>query len=154
MPSKQYQRISKTFLLAVLLAGCGVSDDDAPIRAAVEGTVTLDNQPLQEGIIRFVPTSGTTGPKTSVVVTDGRFSVDAENGPIVGIHRIEIESTDDGGFALDNEQALDQLHASGMRRIEVVQIPTQYNRNSTLTENVTAEGPNQFQFTLVSSGGQ
>jgi hypothetical protein len=139
-------------LLTILLAGCGGGDVVVLSRAAVEGTVSLDDQPLQEGVVRFVPTNGTPGPKTSVIVSAGRFSIDAEHGPVVGTHRIEIESTDDGGYAPDDEEALARLHASGSLVIDVITVPDVYNRRSRLTETVTADGPNQFQFALSSSG--
>ncbi len=135
-------------MLLASLPGCGSGDEDAPQRAAVEGSVSLDNQPLRQGVIRFVPTNGSEGPKTSVLITQGKFSADAEHGPVVGTHRIEIESTDTAGLAMDDEEALQRLQASGTEHIEVVEIPVVYNRNSTMTETVSADGPNSFEFAL------
>lgn len=88
----------------------------------------------------------TPGPKTSVVVEQGQFQVDAEQGPVVGSHRIEIQSTDNGGYAMDDEDAIRRLRESGVKRIEAVRIPPQYNTRSTLKETVAAGGPNDFRF--------
>jgi hypothetical protein len=141
-------------LLIATLFGCGGSDEDALTRASVEGSVLLDNQPLQAGVVRFVPIDGTPGPKTSVVVSAGRFSVDSDHGPVVGTHRIEIESTDNGGYAPDDEEALQRLEASGSLQLDIVQVPAVYNDHSTLTETVTEDGDNQYEFTLSSTGGR
>jgi hypothetical protein len=139
-------------VLLALAAVCGCGGGEEPLpRAAVSGTVTLDGQPLQEGVVRFVPIDNTAGPKTSVIVSQGKFSADAEQGPIVGKHRIEIESTDDGGYAMDDEQAIQKLRESGVTRIDVVRVPPNYNSHSTLTETVSADQPNVFQFNLISS---
>ena len=143
--------IAALVLIAAVLCGCGGSRDEELPRTAVSGTVTLDNKPLSEGVIRFIPTAGTQGPKTSAMISEGRFSLDEEQGPLVGKHRIVIESTDNGGYAPDDEQALQKLKASGVRRIDVVQVPAIYNSRSTLTETVSLEGPNEFTFDLKSN---
>lgn len=136
-------------LLLLSLSGCG-SRDDGPPRAGVSGAVNLDGQPLKEGVIRFIPDGESTGPQATVPVQGGKFEAEGSFGPIVGTHRIEIESTDDGGYAMDDEQAIQQLRKAGIKKIEVVTVPAVYNQRSTLIETVTASGPNQFQFNLVS----
>ncbi|WP_231746644.1 hypothetical protein [Maioricimonas rarisocia] len=139
-------------VLLAFVSGCGdASGEDAPQRAAVSGTVTFNGQPLPEGLVRFVPIDGTPGPKTAVPVSQGRFQVEAEHGPVVGTHRIEIQSTDDGGYAMDDEDAIRRLRESGVKRIEAIRIPPAYNTRSTLKETVTAEGNNEFQFDLNSA---
>lgn len=137
---------------AILLCqyGCGGHSENELPRAEVSGTVTFNGQPLEEGVIRFVPVEGTPGPKTSATIKNGTFAADSNAGPVVGQHRIEIESTDDGGFAPDDEQALKRLHESGTKRIDVVRIPAIYNSRSTLTETISLDGPNEFNFELKS----
>lgn len=54
----------------VLLLAVGCSGGDA---ATVSGTVTFDNQPLKEGVIRFVPTDGKTAP-VDAAIRDGKYS--------------------------------------------------------------------------------
>ncbi|MBI1311549.1 hypothetical protein GC176_09605 [bacterium] len=113
--------------------------------------MTLDGTPLSEGTVRFVPAGETPGPKVSVVVTEGKFELEEANGPIVGSHRIEIESTDHGGFALDDETAFERLKVSGQKMIKVVRVPWIYNQRSILTADVTSDGPNEFTFALRTS---
>lgn len=138
------------FIATVGLIGCGGSSTDSLSRAAVAGKVTLDGINLKQGVIRFVPTGDTTGPKVSVAIEDGRFSATAESGPVIGGHRIEIQSTDNGGYAMDDEQALERLRAQGKRPIEVVKVPAIYNSSSTLHAAVTVDGPNEYDFALSS----
>jgi len=137
-------------LFVIVMAGCGGSENELP-RAAVQGTVSLDGQPLAKGVVRFVPIEETTGPKTTLSITAGKFETEVETGPVLGRHRIEIESTDDGGYAQDDEAAMQELKKSGKRKINVVRVPARYNTNSTLTESVSAQGPNEFQFTLTTN---
>lgn len=130
------------------LAGCS-RERPGPPTAAVRGTVTLDGVPLAEGLVRFVPIEGTSGPKTTLAVTEGRFEADAKQGPVVGRHRIEIESTDDGGYPLDDESAPQRWREAGIKRIHLLRVPEVYNSRSTLVEEVTESGPNEFDFQLT-----
>ncbi|MBI1248337.1 hypothetical protein GC197_10930 [bacterium] len=135
-------------LLLFVCCGCSQSGDGIP-RAAVEGHVTWQGVPLKQGVIRFVPLAGGQGGKTSISIVDGTFKVDAPHGPAVGRHRIEIESTDDGGFAMDDETALTRLKESRIRKIDVVVIPPIYNTQSQLTETISVDSPNHFEFDLT-----
>ncbi len=132
----------------VALAGCGSSEPNWP-RGAVKGTVTLDGKPLPQGVVRFIPLGETAGPKVSVPVMDGNFAMDNLNGPVVGHHRIEIQSTDNGGIPFDDEEAASKIR-SGQLRLNVLKVPPQYNDKSTLEQDVSAEGPNEFTFELKS----
>lgn len=129
-------------------AGCSRSGSTLP-RAAVSGVVTIDGRPLPRGMVRFIPTDDARGPKTAVPVTVGLFSVDAEHGPVVGRHRIEIESTDDGGIAFDDETALQQLKARSASAPRVLRVPPEFNVRSRLTVSVTDAGSNEFQFAIT-----
>ncbi|NQV27258.1 MAG: hypothetical protein HQ518_23160 [Rhodopirellula sp.] len=111
--------------------------------------MTLDGTPLTKGTVRFIPINDTSGPKSSVTVVDGQFAVDAGFGPVVGEHRVEIESTDDGGFPLDDESAFERLQESGIQQIDVVRVPSIYNEHSTLTAEVGAGKLNEFTFVLT-----
>jgi hypothetical protein len=66
----QTLRRSQIQLLAVVficVAGCSSSD------GTVNGTVTLDSQPLKEGIVRFVPVGGKSQTATANI-KDGKFT--------------------------------------------------------------------------------
>lgn len=135
----------------LLQAGCGGGADDSPPRAAVQGTVLLDQQPLPQGMIRFIPKDDTGGPKLSAAIKDGSFSLSDERGPWVGTHRVEIESTDDGGYAMDDEQAIQKLKQQGVRRIERIEVPQAYNRRSTLEAVIVAGEINELDYDLTSN---
>lgn len=64
------------------------------------------------------------------------------------MNRVEIESTDNGGYAMDDEQALADLKKS-RKKIRVIRIPAVYNQRSELTANVKAGKENQVEFTLT-----
>ncbi|QDV16517.1 hypothetical protein Pan153_11470 [Gimesia panareensis] len=145
-----FKRITLLCCLCLVVSGCGTSTDTPP-RAAVRGIVKLDGDPLSEGVIRFIPSGANQGPKSTVTIREGIFNVDEEYGPVVGMNRIEIESTDDGGYAFDDEQALERLKKEGVKKIEVVKVPPQYNKRSTLTKSISAEGENDFTFELTST---
>ncbi len=130
------------------LQGCGGRTKDEPLRAAATGEVLLNEMPLEHGVIRFIPQESTKGPQTSVPITFGRFEISKYLGPVVGSHRIEIDSTDDGGFAMDDETALQRLKESGVKEIKRVKVPAAYNSQSKLTGTITRDGPNEFQFEL------
>ncbi|HCO26913.1 MAG: hypothetical protein CME31_02095 [Gimesia sp.] len=138
------------FCLSILLSGCGASKQEFS-RAAVSGIVKLDGDPLSEGVIRFIPQGENKGPKASATIHNGIFSIDENFGPVTGTNRIEIDSTDDGGYAPDDELAIEKLKASGIKQIKVVKVPPQYNRRSTLTKTITAEGKNDLVFELTSN---
>ncbi|MEQ9406682.1 MAG: hypothetical protein RIK87_03110 [Fuerstiella sp.] len=134
--------------------GCGGSFDVLP-RAAVTGTVTLDGQPLESGTIRFVPAAPTGGPKTSTAIMNGWFDLPSDVGPVIGRHRVEIETPPAGEIAMDDEQALERLQRAGRKaRIDVVRIPAVYNSNSQLTADIAATEFNQLSFDLRSKPRQ
>ncbi len=134
-------------LSGIVLSGCRQGESFE--RAAVVGTVELDGKPLSNGTVRFVPVDGTQGQKTSVPVLEGVFSAASQYGPAVGKHRIEIESTDYAGLALDDEEALQELAQNRTHRIGVVRVPQWYNQSSILKDEVHS-GENVFKFELSS----
>ncbi len=139
--------------IAIALAGCSSAPENETPRMAVSGTVTLDGQPLENGVIRFVPQAEVKGPKASVAVNGGRFEIPAEAGPVAGRHRVEIESTDHGGIAPDDETALADLAAGKRKPVKPAKIPGIYNIRSTLQRTIQSDFANQFEFPLVTKRG-
>lgn len=137
-------------LLFFFLAGCG-GGESGPPRAAVEGRVTYEGTPLKRGIIVFVPAEGTSGPKTSASIVDGAFKLDADGGPLVGRHTVEIEALDET-LAPDDEQAIARMKAEGIKRVDVIKLPPVYNRNSKLTADIKPEQDNTLTFSLTAKG--
>lgn len=143
-------RSSSPFLMLTLFGllfgvGCG-EQPEGPDRAAVTGTVFLDGTPLADGTLLFVPVEGTRGPRVSVRIDDGRFEADKVNGPAVGRHRIQIQST--AGPAFDDEQTLVRLTANP-RRLSVLVVPPVYNTQSQLTADIQSGRVNRLNFDLT-----
>ena len=118
-------------------AGCG---KDGPQRATVTGKITLDQQPLSEGSISFVPTGGTEGPVSGGLIKNGSYLiVDA----VVGKQRVEIRGQIKTGKQIE---AIPPAPPGTM--IEVaVDIPAQYNSNSAIEVEIRP-GQNSFDFPL------
>lgn len=137
-------------LLAMLfLGGCGGAD--IVKRAPVSGYVSIDGAPLKTGAIRFVPIENTKGPAAVATIEDGIYELLPENGPVVGKHRIEIDSMNDVGISIDDEQAYAQSVAQGQRPAQNP-IPESFNRKSGLFAEVPEEGKANLDFRLSSSG--
>lgn len=140
------------FLISII--GCG-GGEAGPPRAAVEGVVTLDGQKLAVGVVKFIPTATgkNVGPAVLATVKDGAFQLSRSEGPVVGKHRIEIESTGHYGFDIDDEQAYAKAFQEKKgKALPPNPIPEIYNSKSTLTEEVKADGPNKFEFRLQGIG--
>src|SRR5262245_25920513 len=83
----RWQFLVAAFSLAAA-GGCGGSD--GPQRAAVEGTVNFDGEPVLEGTITFIPAEGTEGPTAGGAIDNGQFKISAELGPVVGKQSVAI----------------------------------------------------------------
>ncbi len=145
-------------LLAVLLltyTGCSAEPQESFTRVPIEGTVTLDQVPLDEAIIRFIPTGQTPGPKTMFPIHEGKFAAATEQAPAAGRHRVEIERVVEGEFAHDDEQALLRPRVKPRTGHLPAKLPEKYHNKSVLTAELspTADGsPQTLEFSLSSSG--
>ena len=75
--------------LFVLTIGCEGAAG-GPERAVVSGSVTYDGEPVEGGIIRFVPTKGTEAPVSGAQIKNGQYAADGKGGVPVGTHKVEI----------------------------------------------------------------
>ncbi len=123
-------------------AGCGSPFEIAP----VSGVVTLDDKPLANATIFFMPMGdGAIGPSSSAVTgDDGRFTLktpeDGE-GAVVGKHRVSISTVVDTPASGD-----DNIYDNSNRE----KLPSRYNSASTLEFDVPAEGTDAANFALQS----
>ena len=122
-------------LLTVCLAGCRPQ--------SVEGTVTLDGQPLQDGYIAFLPQKNTKGPGAGAPILAGKFVIDKSDGPLEGSYRVEITAKGETGRKT--------VDGSGQQRSAEGQIlPKRYNKESTLTAEIRRKQENELVFELSS----
>jgi hypothetical protein len=112
-------RSTLLLILGLLLAGC----DQGPPKGTVKGTVTLEGQPVDAGVITFVPSDGNSQPE-AVTITAGEYSVTMP----VGDKRVEIYWAPSAGQVGDT--------ATQGREQIVQRIPAKYNAQSTLTHTV------------------
>ena len=120
-----------TLLVACCLSGCGPS---GPVMVPVSGTVTLDGEPMEDGVVYFKRPE--VGAVDRMEVKDGKFAGIAE----VGDRRVEVCRYRFGEpFRMGNAEI--------PNRIET--IDAKFNTNSELTANVTEDGSNEFQFEVT-----
>ena len=126
-------------VLALLcLVGC--SEAESFERAAVDGTVTWNDAPLESGTIRFVPRRQTRGPVVFAPIIDGAFQLPVEAGPVPGRHTVEVTAM--------RRQPRESPHAQPMETAEQF-IPARYNVDTVLEADIEA-GTNTLKFELQS----
>jgi hypothetical protein len=146
-----HRTVHAALLVLLTLYPAGCSGGTGPQRIPVRGAVRLGNVPLANGQIRFIPTESTSGPGAAAVIVDGEYAFHSGDGPVVGTHRIEIESAERFDFAIDDEQAFAKFAQSRQardRRRPLNPVPDVYNTRSTLTRTVDAGSEPVFDFDL------
>ena len=147
-------RLLSVVALAGIAAGCSGKTDEWN-RAAVQGRITLDGQPLQSGTITFFPIGGTKGPAGGGEIVAGEYSIPVEQGPVVGANRIEVRSVQKTGRMVPSPTAVeaDGPYVEGRLVEEFADVvPKRYNTYSELEREV-APGVNQFDLQLDSDSG-
>lgn len=141
-------------VVALTASGCGGDMPEAPARASISGEVTINGEPVKKGVALFIPP---TGPSVPVPVVDGRYEADETSGPYVGTNRVEVISTDDGGLGVDDEEGWEEAIAAPRGQAPKIvpqEIPKEFNANSELTANVSAEVANEIDFHMVSTSAK
>ena len=123
-------------------AGCGRSDDGLP-RQAVSGQVTLDGQPIAQGMITFEPIDGSEH-AASAIIQDGAYQIDRADGPLPGTHRVTVWSRRPTGRTYPHP---DDPERTVAQTVEAV--PARYNLQSELSAEVVEDGSNAFAFALT-----
>ena len=121
------------------VAGCS----DGPAYGDVTGEVTLDDAPLREGVVRFVPVDGNT-PTASALIENGQFRVPVP----AGNHRVEISAPKLPRGINSSEEMKRGTVDEGAALEEL--IPQRYNTKSELTAEVK-KGANKVSYHLKSN---
>lgn len=133
---KMFCAVAALFCVACF-AGCQPDDGLYP----VEGTVTLDGQPLEEGSIGMGPMVGQSGTAVGGKILNGVFKLRASEGEMLVTIRSQKK------VPIDNPTADDIAHNVKERTMEIV--PSRYNDRSELKFTVV-KGKNKATFELQS----
>ena len=134
-------------MFLLVFVGCGPRSD----RLAVNGEVTLDGAPLDQGAIRLTSTGSEKLFASGAVVRDGKFHVPQEKGLPPGTYRVEISSPDTAAPPVVYKSAPGEptLPPTAPERI-----PPEYNSKSKQTIEVTTAGDNNFKFDILRRGAR
>jgi len=130
-------------LIAAIITTTGCQDPAGHERAAVSGSVTLDGEPLATGMITFIPLGE--GTASSAPIENGQFSMPEETAPSPGKCRVEVTSMQETGKMIPG------MSESGQVPETKQVIPAKYNLNSTLEEEISADGSSVIDIQLTSN---
>lgn len=133
----RYQGISVAGVLVLGLACLGGCGSGGGGQATVSGEVTVDGQPLKEGMIRFVPADGKSTP-ADTTIKDGKFTTTVTPGD----KKVEITAPK----VVGKMKMYDTPDAKTVDKIEEL-IPPQFNVESKLTWKVE-KGSQEKKFDL------
>jgi hypothetical protein len=124
----------------ILFVGCGGNN---PLgRKALSGNVKLDGAPLEQGNIEFHPLFEG-GVQSGGVITNGRYSIPAHEGALVGKHRVAITDFVPTPPLPPGHMPGDILPPSPKPKV-----PASWTSKSQQTVEVTKEGPYKFDFNI------
>src|SRR5438876_1915524 len=121
------------------LAGCG---DSGPKRYAVSGEIKWRGKPLDHGGVIFLPDDSTLGSSGGAVIKDGRYSIPAKGGLLAGRYKVMVTSADPS--KAPDPEALPRPAGP----LPKDRISPKYNAQTILFAEVTAQGPNTFDFAV------
>jgi len=127
--------------LAVSFASCGPNYGG---RQEVKGTIKLKGQPLDQGTITFMPTSGDGATKEGAPITNGAYLIDRAHGLLPGKYRVSITSGD-ARTPVNTDQP---PGPTGANIISKDRIPPEYNTNSKQDVEVSDKKPNVFNYDI------
>ena len=133
-------RLAGAVWSAILLGLCGCGEGRLPI----QGKVTLDGNPLQEGTIRYMPPQGKAGVSCTGTISAGSYSIPASGGLVPGTYRVEVRWARKTGKRIEAGVPT----ADGTVEEVVEGIPAKYNSNSTLQREVL-QGTTNLDFSLT-----
>lgn len=119
-------------------SGCGKQQSTVE-RIQVEGKVTLDGNPIEKGVITFIPAGK--GATAGAEIKSGQFKIPQDQGPSPGEYRVEIDSSVPTGKKIldtDGETMVDEFKNG---------VPPRFNRQTELTVTLK-NGENQQLFDL------
>lgn len=127
-------------LVCLAVAGCSGKGYTGDARYALEGEVTVNDEPLDGAMIAFLPNSG--GRPAGGPILGGKYSVPAGQGANQGSYRVEIRWLKPTGKQRKDDDT------GGMVDIVKEALPPRYNDKTELKAEV-GSGENRFDFALI-----
>ena len=141
--TRKRRSASSLVLFAFAFAGCNDPSNvaDTLPRKAISGTVTLNGQPLAQGVIQFDPTPENKPPTTMAVgeIKDGKYAIQLAQGPVQGNYKVSISS---------RPPVVIGTEPGELPKPVPEKVPAIYNTKSTLTKEITAEAVQILDFDL------
>lgn len=138
------QPLARLWWLPVCLALLGCSDGEQ--RIIVTGKVTFDGQPIDNGIVLFIPEDETDSqkrPKVGTQIVDGKYAFEPDRGPMPGKYKVAITWEKKTGRKIPTGDVVD--------RDETEQVlPKKYNDETTIRVTVSRRD-NKHDFALTSN---
>lgn len=120
-------------VLCCLSAGCSRSSS---VTTAVSGTITVNGKPLTKGAITF---QSAYGGQTSVgTITEGAYSIPADQGPYPGDQIVRILAFRDGGTAKAPSSDMPAAPKPAASATQEQYLPARFNTSSELKANLGA----------------
>lgn len=124
--------------MALNVSGCGSSGDG---RVGVSGKVTLHGEPLNNGSIQFIAVNGSQ--MSGTTITDGSYTVPPDQGLLPGKFNVRVSAASESTatpVVVEGEAPGDPGQFPPRKEL----IPAEFNSKSTLSTQITKEGPNTF----------
>jgi len=119
--------------LGAALSGCSHRGYEGEQRFPISGKVTVDGQPLDLGVIAFMPQGGQ-GRVAGSPIRDGAYAVPEEKGPTAATYQVQIHWNKKTGKQIPNPMSPDEMIDDLMEGL-----PEKYHAKSELTAKVSPE---------------
>jgi hypothetical protein len=120
-------------LVSASFTGCTKREYTGPERFPISGKVSADGDPIQMGVIAFVP-EDKAGRVSGGPVKDGAYAVEEPMGPTAGKYRVQIHWNKPTGKKIKNPMDPDNLIDQMMEGL-----PEKYHAKSELTAEVSTK---------------
>lgn len=131
----------RSLALSLALAGLASGCADPLGRQPLSGSVVLKGEPLEQGSILFLPTSGDQGHSTGAMIQNGTFAVPRDKGLVPGVYRVVLSSQEDTGKIIPSTGP-----GVPARPILRERIPKSHTSEGDTRVEVISGGKNHFEF--------
>ena len=132
----QFSCVVMSFVFLGFFLGCGDNG-----RLSVQGKVTVDGTPVENGYIYLTPLPGTDGPTTGAKIIDGSYKVAPGKGVFQGSFEVAIK-------VWEESKKMTEDFATGEKTKGIQQtLPPKFNTKTELTVDIKA-GKDSYDFNL------